>query len=416
VYQREDRDRTLIVPDFSPFCSPPIVRPFVDMGYDIVWLPPADRGSVDAGLKYTNNEICYPGIITVGDLVKALQSGNYNLSKTAIGFSQTGGQCRATSYIGMIKKALIAAGFEDVPVVALSTNLQTLNEQPGFEFNTKAYIYKAAISMAFTDALSDMYYSTVIREKKKGEAKRVADKYLLGLMEGKIPIDKRSLLRGLEQAVADFNAIEVDNKHYPKAGIVGEIYVKYNVFSNNNAAQWLMDQGVEIVMPTFLEFFAGGLIHVRQKVDTHLARRDTLWLLALLGRKILRNYLGEVHEVMKNYRRFHHHTDIEDVARNAQEILSLNHQYGEGWLIAGEVASFVKDGVPNVLCLQPFGCIANHIIAKGAEKKMKEMYPQLNLLFLDADAGISEVNFFNRMHFFVNHAKEGDWSCGIEQP
>jgi predicted nucleotide-binding protein (sugar kinase/HSP70/actin superfamily) len=125
----------------------------------------------------------------------------------------------------------------------------------------------------------------------------------------------------------------------------------------------------------------------------------------LLSKQILRSYLKEVHDVMKNYRRFHHHTDIEDVAKNAQEILSLNHQYGEGWLIAGEVASFVKNGIPNVLCLQPFGCIANHIIAKGAEKKMKEMYPQLNLLFLDADAGVSEVNFFNRMHFFVNHAK-----------
>ena len=407
TYQHEDRSRTLIVPDFSPFCSPPIVRPFVDMGYDIVWLPPADRASVNVGLKYTNNEICYPGIIVVGDLVKALQTGNYDLSKTAIGFSQTGGQCRATSYIGMIKKALIAAGFENVPVVALSTNLRTLNEQPGFELNAKAYIYKAIISMAFTDALSDMYYSTVIREKKKGEAKRFADQYLHEFMDGKIPAEKKLLLRALERAVADFNAIDVDDKSYPKTGIVGEIYVKYNAFSNNNAAQWLMDQGVEVVMPTFLEFFAGGLILVEQKVKTHLARHDVLWLLSLLGKKILRNYLNEVHDVMKNYRRFHHHTDIEEVAKNAEEILSLNHQYGEGWLIAGEVASFVKAGIPNVLCLQPFGCIANHIIAKGAEKKMKEMYPQLNLLFLDADAGISEVNFFNRMHFFVNHAKEG---------
>ncbi len=407
TYQREDRSRTLIVPDFSPFCSPPIVRPFVDMGYDIVWLPPADRSSVDVGLKYTNNEICYPGIITVGDLVKALQTGSYDLSKTAIAFSQTGGQCRASSYASLVKKAIIAAGFEDVPVVTISTNLRILNEQPGFEFNVREYIYKAIIGMAFTDALSDMYYSTVIREKKKGDAKRIADQYLFAFMEGKISAEKKPLLCVLERAVADFNAIDVDDKYYPKTGIVGEIYVKHNAFSNNNAAQWLMDQGVEVVMPAFLEFFAGGLIHVRQKVKTNLARRNMLWLLSFLGKKILRDYLSEVHEVMKNYRRFHHHMDIEDIAKSAQEILSLNHQYGEGWLLAGEVASFVKDGIPNVLCLQPFGCIANHIIAKGAEKKMKEMYPQLNLLFLDADAGISEVNFFNRMHFFVNHAKEG---------
>ncbi|MEW6401544.1 MAG: acyl-CoA dehydratase activase [Chloroflexota bacterium] len=406
IYQREDRTRILIVPDFSPFCSPPIVRPLMDAGYDIVWLPPADRSSVDVGLKYVNNEICYPGILTVGDLIKALQSGNYDLARTAIGFSQTGGQCRATSYVGMIKKALIAAGFENVPVVTLSTNLRTLNEQPGFEFNTRTYMYKAILSMAFTDALSDMYYSTFIREKNKGEAKRVADRYLSAFMNGAIPAEKDALLEALGRAVADFNEIAVDNVHYPKVGIVGEIFVKYNAFSNNDAAQWLVDQGIEVVMPTFLEFFAGGVIHVEQKVKTRLARRDMLWLLALLGKKLLRNYLNEVDDVMKSYRRFHHHTDIEDIAKNAQEILSLNHQYGEGWLIAGEIASFVKNGIFNVLCLQPFGCIANHVVAKGAEKKMKEMYPDLNLLFLDADAGISEVNFFNRMHFFISHARE----------
>jgi predicted nucleotide-binding protein (sugar kinase/HSP70/actin superfamily) len=343
----------------------------------------------------------------VGDLVKALQAGTYDLSKTAIGFSQTGGQCRASSYASLIKKAIIAAGFEDVPVVTLSINLQTLNDQPGFEFNVREYIYNAIIGMAFTDALSDMYYSTVIREIHKGDAKQAADKYLHEFMDGKIPVEKRSLLRALKQAVADFNAIDVDDKVYPKTGIVGEIYVKYNAFSNNHAAQWLMDQGVEVVMPTFLEFFAGGLIHVEHSVKTNLARRDLTWLLSLLAKKILRDYLTEVHDVMKCYRRFHRHTNIEDIARNAQEILSLNHRYGEGWLIAGEVASFMKDGISNVLCLQPFGCIANHIIAKGAEKKMKETYPQLNLLFLDADAGVSEANFFNRMHFFVSHVKEG---------
>ena len=140
IFGVEDRSRTLIVPDFSQFCSPPIVRPFKDMGYEIVALPPADRASVDVGLKYTNNEICYPGIITIGDLVKALQSGKYDPSKTAIGFSQTGGQCRASSYPSMVKKALIAAGFEDVPVVTLSTNLENLNDQPGFAFDVKEYM------------------------------------------------------------------------------------------------------------------------------------------------------------------------------------------------------------------------------------------------------------------------------------
>lgn len=406
-YQIEDRHRTLLVPDFSPFCSPPIVRPFMEMGYRIVSLPEANHQTVDVGLKYTNNEICYPGIVTLGDLVKALQSGEYDLERTAIGFSQTGGQCRATSYPSMIKKALIAAGFEQVPVVTLSTNLslRSLNDQPGFQFNTKEYIYKAAIGMMFTDALSEMYYSTVVREKNKGETQALADRYLAWFMDGSIPLKKSSLLEWLERAVKEFNAIETDNSHHPRVGIVGEIYVKYNAFSNNYAAQWLMDQGIEVVMPTFFEFFDGGLVSSDYAAKTHLRRHDSKWLIDVLGQKLMSHFLREFDAVKRRYVRYHPPHTIHEVAERAQEILSLNHQYGEGWLIAGEIGALARAGVTNVLCLQPFGCIANHVIAKGVQKRLQEVHPQLNLLFLDADAGVSEVNFFNRMHFFVNHAR-----------
>lgn len=406
-YQLEDRIRTLIVPDFSPFTSPPIVRPFMDLGYRIVQLPEPDHASVDVGLKYTNNEICYPGIITLGDLVKALQSGTFDLSRTAIGFSQTGGQCRATSYPSMIKKALVAAGFENIPVVTLSTSLSVLNDQPGFQFNSRDYIYKAAIGMMFNDALSDMYHSTIIREKHKGETQTVADKYLNWFMDGTIPVTKTALLEWLARAVRDFNAIETVPGDLPRVGIVGEIYVKYNAFSNNHVAQWLMDQGLEVVMPSFFEFFDGGLVSAEHGVKTHVKRRDAYWLLTMLGQKLASRFLDKFDAVMRGYRRCHPHHSIHDVAKRAQEILSLNHQYGEGWLIAGEIASFARDGVTNVLCLQPFGCIANHVIAKGVQKRLQEKYPHINLLFLDADAGVSEVNFFNRMHFFVNHARAG---------
>ncbi len=405
VFQPEDRERTLIVPDFSAFCSPSLVRPFIDMGYEIVALPPADWTSVDVGLKFTNNEICYPGIITIGDLIKALQSGKYDLAKTAIGFSQTGGQCRASSYPSMVKKALVSAGFENVPVVTFSTNLQLLNDQPGFEFNIKEYLYKAVIGMMFTDALSDMYYSTAIREKHKGAAQGVVNRYLNPFLKGAIPLNRTALLETLDRAVTDFNSISIKDQDYPRVGIVGEIYVKYNEFSNNYVAQWLMEQDIEVMMPTFLEFFSGGIISTDIHVKTHLKRPSLLWVVALLGKKLIRNFLDKFDEVMQKYRLYHPHHDIQDIARKAKEIVSLNHQYGEHWLIAGEIASFMKDGIHNVLCLQPFGCIANHVVAKGVEKRMRELYPQLNLLFLDADAGVSEVNFFNRMHFFINHAR-----------
>jgi len=405
-FQVEDRQRTILAPDFSPFCSPPIIRPFRDMGFEVVALPPADRASVETGLKYANNEICYPGIVCIGDLVKALQSGQYDPAKVAVGFSQTGGQCRATSIPSLIKKALVAAGFEDVPVVTLSTSLKSFNDQPGLQFDIKEYAYKAAIGMMFTDALSDLYYATAIRETCPGEARRTVDKYLQLYNAGRIPLNRHFLFDTLANAVEDFNAIPTTDQEFPKAGIVGEIYVKYNAFSNNNVAQWLMKQGIEVVLPPMLEFFAGGLVSLVNGVKTHVKKPDALWLLSFLVRRLIDNFLGTVGEIMDGFRYHRPHHRIQDIARKAQEIASLNHQYGEGWLIAGEIATFVKEGVNNVLCLQPFGCIANHVVAKGVQKRIKELYPQVNLLYLDADAGVSEVNFFNRMHFFVNHAKE----------
>jgi predicted nucleotide-binding protein (sugar kinase/HSP70/actin superfamily) len=167
-----------------------------------------------------------------------------------------------------------------------------------------------------------------------------------------------------------------------------------------------MDQQIEVVLPPMLEFFAGSMVAIKHGVRTWVKKPDILWLLSFLGLRLVNQFLGNVSEIMGGFRYHRHHHRIQDVAKWAQEITTLNHQYGEGWLIAGEIAAFVRSGVNNVLCLQPFGCIANHVIAKGVQKRIKTLYPQVNLLFLDADAGVSEVNFFNRMHFFVNHAKE----------
>jgi predicted nucleotide-binding protein (sugar kinase/HSP70/actin superfamily) len=258
------------------------------------------------------------------------------------------------------------------------------------------------------DALSEMYHSSVIREKRKGATQEVTDRYLTAYMDGDIPATKNGLLDALERAVDDFNRIETFSRNYPKVGIVGEIYVKYNAFSNNHVAQWLMDQGIEVVLPGFFEFFAGSLVSIRNGVKTNIKKRDLIWLLTVLGQKLVDSFLFKFDAVLQGYRYYHPHHLITDVAERAQEILSLNHQYGEGWLLAGEIASFARDGIHNVLCLQPFGCIANHVIAKGVQKRMLDIHPQLNLLFLDADAGVSEVNFFNRMHFFVNHAKTAE--------
>lgn len=211
----------------------------------------------------------------------------------------------------------------------------------------------------------------------------------------------------------DFNAIETLPGEYPRVGIVGEIYVKFNAFSNNNVARWLMDQGLEVVLPHFFEFFDGGMVSILNAVKTNVKPRDGMYWISILGQKLARHFLQQFDTVLQSYRRYRPHHDIRDVAKHAQEILRLNHQYGEGWLLAGEIVTFARENITNVLCLQPFGCIANHVIAKGVQKRLQELYPQLNLIFLDADAGLSEVNFFNRMHFFVNHAKQA-LGAGVE--
>ena len=405
VYQKADRHRTILAPRFSHFCSPPITRPLLDLGYQVEVLPPANRESVQVGLKYTNNEICYPAIIVIGDLIKALQSGKYELSDVAVGISQTGGQCRASCYLSLLKRALIAAGFEDVPVISLTTGARPLNEQPGFKFDIKRYTYKAMLGMVFADALSAMYHATAIRELHKGEALELADKYLAVLEHGTLPLSRDTVLGTLEKAVADFNKIETADRHYPKVGIVGEIYVKYNSFSNHRVVQWLMDQELEVIVSPLTEFFLTWLVGAKIKVQSNLKKPDILWLLSPVLERYVQALQDDVEAIMRGFRYHHPYHTIHHIARKAEEIVTLTHQYGEGWLIAGEIGVLEESGVQNVLCLQPFGCIANQVIARGVEKRLKERYPQLNLLFLDSDAGTSEVNFFNRLYFFVNHAK-----------
>jgi len=409
VYQKEDRDKVILAPQFSYFYTTPLVRPILDMGYRVEMLPAPDRDTAETGLKYTNNEICYPAIVIIGDLIKALQSGKYDPKNVVVGITQTGGQCRASSYLSLLRRALASAGFYDTPIISLTAGLKALNEQPGFKFDIKTYAYRAVLSIIFADTLSEMYYATAIREVTKGDALKVADKYMALLANtvenGGMRLKRDVVLDTIRQAVADFNAIPVKNLSYPKVGVIGEIYAKYNSFANNRVAEWLMEQGLEVVSPSLMEFFAAWPISAEASVKEHLKKPDIMWFLSKVTQKIAQDILNEVDGILQDFPYHRPMHTIQHIADKAKTIVRLTHQYGEGWLIPGEINSMIEDDVPNILCLQPFGCIANHVVAKGVEKRMKEEHPELNLLFLDVDAGVSEVNFVNRLHFFVSHAK-----------
>jgi predicted CoA-substrate-specific enzyme activase len=403
-YRKSDRYKTIICPEFSRFCTPPLIRPLLDMGYHVEVVPPSNQESVQIGLKFTNNEICYPGIIVVGDLIKAIQSGNYDRDEVIVGAWETGGQCRATSISCMVKKALVNAGYDDIPMLVLSPRSRPFNSQAEFEFSLLKYIYQAMLGMAYTDGLSALYHASIVRERHTGDTESLAQKYLTPFENGQMPLTRASILQQLQNAVRDFNRLSIHKDKLPRVGIVGEVYVKYNTFVNHHLTQWLIDQKIEVVLPGLLTFFLGSLIGMRNGVKERLRRPDLTWLISGALRRYVHSFTDQVDATLKNYTYYPHHRFIDEIAQTARSVLSLTHQYGEGWLLSGEVGEFVRAGVENVICLQPFGCIANHVVAKGVAKRMKELYPTLRLLFLDLDAGISEVNYFNRLHFFAEQA------------
>jgi predicted CoA-substrate-specific enzyme activase len=405
LYRRADSRKVIIVPEFSRFCTPAIIRPVMDLGYNVETLPSPDRESVEVGLKYTNNEICYPGIVVIGDTIKALQSGRYDPAEVVVGSWETGGQCRASNISCLMKKALVSAGYTDIPVITISTRLKSFNPQPELKFNVLQYLIKAMLGMIFTDGISAMYHASVVRERYKGDSHTLAEKWMVPFENGSMPLTRRSVMDGLRQAVSDFNSLSIHRERLPKVGIVGEIYVKYNTFVNSNIVQWLIDQDLEVILPPLLTFFIGSFVGFKAGVQARIRRPDVLWGLSALGHKVVQSVINEAEVALDAFRNYPPHRQISEIAQTARAAIHLTHQYGEGWLLSGEVGEFVKSGVNNVLCLQPFGCIANHVIAKGVAHRLQGLYPNLNLMFLDLDAGASEVNQLNRTHFFVEQVR-----------
>ncbi len=362
-------------------------------------LPPSDYESVRYGLKYSNNEICYPATLVVGDLMKALEQNKYDRNEIALAITQTGGQCRATNYVALLKKAMIAAGLEDIPVITVSMT-SGLHEQPGFEIKWRKYIKVIAAAIIYADCLSQFYYSTAPRETEKGGAKRLQKQYLnLGVKALKRN-DVNQFYELAEMAANEFLAIN-SRKEVQRIGIVGEIYVKYNDFGHKNIVNWLVEQGVEPVLPPITKFFINSFANSEARIQGDVKERKIPKFIMDFAEKIVYKMIRKMEDKVAHYPYFIPISNIHEDALNASEIISLNAQFGEGWGIPAEFAEFAQNGINNVVSLQPFGCIANHIISKGIEKRTRELYPNLNLLFLDFDSGMSEANIFNRLHFMI---------------
>lgn len=404
VYDEFYRDRKILVPYFTPFISPLIPAIMKVAGYDAENLPLSDSDSSEWGLKYANNEVCYPATLIVGDILKALKSGKYDVAKIAVAITQTGGQCRASNYISLIKKALMDAGYTDIPVISISVGSEIDNNQPAFKVNWMKVIPITFHAVLYSDCIAKFYYASVVREKEAGVSARLRDKYLQLASEVILRRDIKGLHSLLQSAIAEFNSIckAVDT---PKVGIVGEIFLKFNPFAQKEIIDWLIDRKIEVVPPILVDFFMQGFVNRKVNTDSYVKNRQLPEFIYDWIYRFVKKQIDKINKTASQFRYFVPFNDIFEEAEGAKNIISLNAQFGEGWLLPAEIVSYVRQGVKNVVSLQPFGCIANHIVSRGVEKRIKSFYPDINLLSLDFDSGVSDVNITNRMLLFIDNLK-----------
>lgn len=401
IFEKKDQYKTILFPWFSDFYSPLAPTLAKQIGYNFENLPPSDQTSIDLGLKYANNEICYPATLVVGDIIKGLQSGRYDLNNVAIGITQTGGQCRATNYLSLIKRAISNAGYENVPVIGLGSPDAIFNLQPGFQPDWLKIIIPTFKALLFADAISQMYYATASREETNIESKRLKEKYIADANHLIDTKKHHQLTQLLREAVQEFNRIPITHEDIKTVGIVGEIYVKYNAYGQYNIVDWLIENHIEVVIPPMLEFMMQAFVNSKVQKKEFIAPSKMFEFSGTMVEQIANRYIRKFDRELQQFKYYRPNHSIHESASFASELLNLNHQYGEGWLIPAEIAAFAHQNINNVICLQPFGCIANHIIGKGMEKKIKDKYNDINLLFLDFDSGISKVNVLNRIYFLL---------------
>lgn len=403
LFEKEDKRRKILAPFFTEYLSPFLPELFTINGYELEVLPLSDKESAELGLKYANNEVCYPATLIVGDIIKALKSGKYNPDECAVGITQTGGQCRASNYYPIIKKALVDAGFADVPVISVSFGSGLRNNQPGFKINWLKSIPIALSAILFGDNLSKLYHATVVRIEDRQKVKDLRDRYLSEAKALTLKRDSKGMLELLQKAVEDFNALLPKERiERERVGIVGEIYLKYHPFANKYTAEWLIERDFEVIPPLMLPFFIQSFVNTQTKRENETDKIQIPKAVLDFFYSLLKGKVKDYDSVMSRFRYFRPTEDVFDLAHDVKEILPLAVQFGEGWLLPAEIVSFAKQNVKAVISLQPFGCIANHIISKGLENKIKQKYPGINILSLDFDSGVSEVNIANRLRLLLD--------------
>lgn len=391
---------TIIAPQMSPIHFNLLETAFHKDGYKLEILPHSDQKAIDEGLKYVNNDACFPTILTTGQIVHALKSGQYDTSKTAVFITQTGGGCRATNYVAFIRKALKESGFAHVPVVPLS--VQGFEKHPGFSFSIPL-VHRAIQAFVYGDLLMRCLYKTRPYETKKESANALYqhwnDTCKLALESARFDDFKKNC----QQIVADFDALPITPSAKPKVGIVGEILVKFHPDANRNLVGLLEAEGAEAVCPDLTGFFLYSLYDCEfGYANLGLPLKSLAISKTII--KIIEYYQAPAIQALKESRRFSPPVPIQTLAQMTSPILQLGNTAGEGWFLTGEMLELIHGGVDNILCLQPFACLPNHVTGKGMIKKLREMFPNANIAPIDYDPGASEVNQLNRIKLMLSVA------------
>ncbi len=399
----KDEGYTLLAPQMSPIHFEIIAPCLHHYGYNVELMPSVDREAVNYGLKYVNNDICYPSILVTGQIMEAVLSGKYDTNKLAVLITQTGGGCRATNYISLIRKALKEAGLGHIPVVALS--FKDLGEHNSGWKLTPDMILQAAYAIQLGDLLMTCLYRTRPYEKVAGSANALLEKWSQKCKDEALLGIKRSKFVELSEGiVSEFDNLPCkDFGSKPRVGVVGEILVKFHPTANNCIVDKIEEEGCEVVVPGLLEFFLFGL--VGGMYQREIGKPKSSEIGAKLGVKGSRWLREPAMKALDRSNRFSRPADILELGEYASEILSLCNSMGEGWLLTAEMCELIKSGTPNIVCAQPFACLPNHVVGKAVLKELRRIYPESNVVAVDYDPGASEVNQLNRIKLMISVAK-----------
>lgn len=396
VFTEEMRKNyTVLVPQMSPIHFDILEPALAACGYNLEVLPSTGE-CVDYGLKYVNNDACYPSLLVVGQFMQALLSGKYDLDKVALIITQTGGGCRATNYIGFIRRALEKADMGHIPVISMSAGIE---KNPGLHINYKMAQH-AIQALIYGDVFMRVLYRTRPYEAVPGSANALHEKWLKIVQKSVQNGKKSEFKKNIRGIIKDFDELPLKDVKKPRVGIVGEILVKFLPLANNFLVDLLEAEGAEAVCPDLIDFFMYSLYNANFKAE-YLGKKKSSARINNLAIKYLEHYRKVARDAFIDSKRFEPPVPIETLAKYASPIVSCGNQTGEGWFLTGEMIELIHSGVPNIVCTQPFGCLPNHVVGKGVIKELRRQYANTNIVAVDYDPGASEVNQLNRIKLML---------------